>query len=75
LARIEAARSVTTVGQLADEYFERMIIRTKTGQPLDIPMPTLAVEWLQNLKELERQGPHPKKPAPAHQQASLPQEG
>ena len=25
LARIEAARSVTTVGQLADEYFERMI--------------------------------------------------
>jgi hypothetical protein len=27
LARIEAARSVTTVGQLADEYFERMINR------------------------------------------------
>jgi hypothetical protein len=25
LARIEASRSVTTVGQLADEYFERMI--------------------------------------------------
>lgn len=25
LARIEAARSVTAVGQLADEYFERMI--------------------------------------------------
>ena len=25
LARIEAARSITTVGQLADEYFERMI--------------------------------------------------
>ncbi|MCX7274754.1 MAG: hypothetical protein NTV19_16640 [Burkholderiales bacterium] len=101
MARIEAARSVTTAGQLADEYFERMIIRTKTGQPLDIPMPTMAVEWLPKLKELacnaayvlparrrraleawgqlllklERQGPHPKKPAPAHQQASLPQEG
>jgi hypothetical protein len=25
LARIEAARSVTTVAQLADEHFERMI--------------------------------------------------
>lgn len=25
LARIEAARSVTTVGQFPDEYFERMI--------------------------------------------------
>jgi len=27
-------------------------IRTKTGQPLDIPLPTMAVEWLQKLKEL-----------------------
>lgn len=27
-------------------------IRTKTGQPLDIPMPTMAVEWLQKLKQL-----------------------
>jgi integrase len=27
-------------------------IRTKTGQPLDIPRPTMAVEWLQKLKEL-----------------------
>lgn len=140
LARIEAARSVTTVRRLADEYFEHMIkrhlvrfnpaaafdladaggeelareralsrdelvalfeamrqakgfsvqneltvklllvpavrkgeliaarwdefeleadspvwhlpgIRTKTGQPLDIPLPTMAVEWLQKLKE------------------------
>jgi integrase len=26
--------------------------RTKTGQPLDIPLPTMAVEWLHKLKEL-----------------------
>ena len=26
--------------------------RTKTGQPLDIPLPSMAVEWLQKLKEL-----------------------
>jgi integrase len=113
LARIEAARSVTTVGQLADEFareralsrdelvalFEAMRqakgfgvqneltvklllllavrkgeliaarweefeleaepparhlpgIRTKTAQPLDIPLPTMAVQWLQKLKEL-----------------------
>ena len=106
LDRIEAARSVATVGQLADEYFERMLdgrwkhrntvgsrslqneltvklllplavrkgeliaarwdefeleadtpvwhlpgIRTKTGQPLDIPPPSMAVEWLLKLKE------------------------
>lgn len=27
-------------------------IRTKTGQPLDTPLPTMAVEWLQRLQEL-----------------------
>jgi integrase len=27
-------------------------IRTKTGQPLDIPLPTMAVAWLHKLKEL-----------------------
>ena len=27
-------------------------IRSKTGQPLDIPLPTMAVAWLQKLKEL-----------------------
>jgi integrase len=92
LARIKAARTVTTVGQLADEYFEWSVqneltvqlllllavrkgeliaasrdefeleadppvwhlpsIRTKTDQPLDIPLPSMAVEWLQTLKEL-----------------------
>jgi hypothetical protein len=102
LARIEAARSVTTVSQLADEYIERMIdgrwkhpnivrsriekdikphlgklaldavefeleadppvwhlpgIRTKTGQSLDIPLPTMAVEWLQKLKGLACNAP------------------
>jgi integrase len=30
--------------------------------------------WGQLLLKLERQGPYPKKPAPAHQQAPLPQE-
>jgi len=27
-------------------------IRTETGQPLDIPLPTMAVEWLRKLQEL-----------------------
>jgi len=27
-------------------------MRTKTGQPLNIPLPTMAVEWLLKLKEL-----------------------
>jgi integrase len=27
-------------------------MRTKTGQPLDIPLPTMAVEWLKKLKDL-----------------------
>ena len=27
-------------------------IRTKTGQPLDIPLPSMALEWLRKLKEL-----------------------
>jgi integrase len=33
-------------------------IRTKTGQPLDIPLPTLAVEWLQKLKDLACKAPY-----------------
>jgi integrase len=33
-------------------------IRTKTGQPLDIPLPTMAVEWLQKLKELACNAEH-----------------
>jgi integrase len=33
-------------------------IRTKTGQPLDIPLPTMAVEWLQKLKELACNAPY-----------------
>ncbi|MCE4557801.1 hypothetical protein [Pelomonas cellulosilytica] len=33
-------------------------IRTKTGQPLDIPLPSLAVEWLQKLKELACNAEH-----------------
>ena len=27
-------------------------MRTKTGQPLDIPLPSMAVEWLQKMQEL-----------------------
>lgn len=33
-------------------------IRTKTGQPLDIPLPTMAVEWLQKLKDLACNAEH-----------------
>ena len=33
-------------------------IRTKTGQPLDIPLPTMAVEWLQKLRELACNAEH-----------------
>lgn len=33
-------------------------IRTKTGQPLDIPLPTMAVEWLLKLKELACNAEH-----------------
>lgn len=33
-------------------------LRTKTGQPLDIPLPTMAVEWLQKLKELACNAPY-----------------
>jgi hypothetical protein len=28
-------------------------IRTQTGQPLDMPLPTMAAEWLQKLTELD----------------------
>ena len=31
---------------------------TKTGQPLDIPLATMAVGWLQKLKELARNAPY-----------------
>ena len=33
-------------------------IRTKTGQPLDIPLPTMAVAWLQKLKEIACNAEH-----------------
>lgn len=33
-------------------------IRTKTGQPLDIPLPSMAVEWLQKLNELACNAEH-----------------
>lgn len=33
-------------------------IRTKTGQPLDIPLPTMAVTWLKKLRELACNADH-----------------
>lgn len=33
-------------------------LRTKPGQPLDIPLPIMAVEWLQKLKELACNAEH-----------------
>lgn len=40
-------------------------IRTRTGQPLDIPPPTMAVQWLQKLKELRSVRQHQRVPARA----------
>lgn len=33
-------------------------LRTKTGQPLDIPLPTMAVEWRLKLNELACNAEH-----------------
>lgn len=33
-------------------------MRTKTGQPLDFLLATMAVQWLQKLKEVDCNAPH-----------------